>query len=51
MDFSIGLTTRIRELSDVGWKPLAAFTIGVLINVPLGYILSNIIFVDFWNAL
>lgn len=48
---SIGLTTRIRELSDVGWKPLAAFTIGVLINVPLGYILSNIIFVDFWNAL
>lgn len=48
---SIGLTTRFRELSSVGWKPLAAFTIGVLINVPLGYVLSNIIFVDFWNSL
>lgn len=48
---SIGLTTRFRELSSVGWKPLAAFTIGVIINVPLGYILSNIIFVDFWNSL
>lgn len=48
---SIGLTTRFRELSSVGWKPLAAFTIGVIINVPLGYVLSNIIFVDFWNSL
>lgn len=48
---SIGLTTRIRELSSVGWKPLAAFAIGVIINVPLGYVLSNIIFVDFWNSL
>lgn len=48
---SIGLTTRVKELSSVGWKPLIAFTIGVLINVPLGYILSNIVFVDFWNSL
>ncbi len=48
---SIGLTTRVRELSSVGWKPLAAFAIGVAINVPLGYVLSNIIFVDFWNSL
>lgn len=48
---SIGLTTRFRELSAVGWKPLLAFTVGVLINVPLGYVLSSIVFVDFWNAL
>lgn len=48
---SIGLTTRVRELSSVGWKPLAAFAIGVAVNVPLGYVLSNILFVDFWNAL
>lgn len=48
---SIGLTTRFRELSSVGWKPLAAFAIGVVINVPLGYFLSNVVFVDFWNSL
>lgn len=47
----IGLTTRFRELSSVGWKPFAAFTVGVIINVPLGYLLSNIVFVDFWLAL
>lgn len=45
---SIGFTTRFRELTSFGWKPLAAFTIGVLINVPLGYYLSNILFVDYW---
>lgn len=48
---SIGMTTRFKELSAVGWKPLAAFTVGVIVNVPLGYVLSNIIFADFWNAL
>ncbi|WP_371367436.1 hypothetical protein SRRS_13850 [Sporomusa rhizae] len=45
---SIGFTTRFRDLAAAGWKPLAAFTIGVLINVPLGYWLSNVIFVDYW---
>lgn len=48
---SIGMTTRFKELSDVGWKPFAAFTLGVLVNVPLGYVLSNIVFADFWNSL
>lgn len=45
---SIGFTTRFRELTSFGWKPLVAFTIGVLINVPLGYWLSNVVFVDYW---
>ena len=45
---SIGFTTRFRDLTSFGWKPLAAFTIGVAINVPLGYWLSNVIFVDYW---
>ncbi|EGO65203.1 YeiH family protein, partial [Acetonema longum] len=45
---SIGFTTRFRELTNFGWKPLAAFAIGVLINVPLGYWLSNVVFVDYW---
>jgi uncharacterized integral membrane protein (TIGR00698 family) len=45
---SIGFTTRFRELTSFGWKPLAAFAIGVAINVPLGYILSNMVFVEYW---
>ena len=47
---SIGLTTRFRELASCGWKPFAAFTIGVLINVPLGYWLSTVVFFDYWNG-
>jgi PSE family sulfate exporter len=45
---SIGLTTRFRELALVGWKPFLAFAIGVAINVPIGYYLSNHVFADFW---
>jgi len=47
---SIGLTTRFRELTAVGWKPFAAFTCGVLVNVPLGYILSVVLLGDYWSA-
>ena len=45
---SIGLTTRFRELHAVGWKAFWAFTIGVGVNVVLGYILSVIVFGDYW---
>ncbi|MGB9826699.1 MAG: YeiH family protein, partial [Desulfofundulus sp.] len=45
---SIGFTTRFRELTAFGWKPLAAFTLGVAVNVPLGYILSVLIFGHYW---
>ena len=48
---SIGLTTRFRELKPVGWKTFAAFTIGVVVNVILGYILSVHVFADHWGAL
>lgn len=48
---SIGLTTRFRELEPVGWKAFSAFTIGVVVNVILGYILSVHIFADRWSAL
>ncbi|MHB8406475.1 MAG: YeiH family protein, partial [Gammaproteobacteria bacterium] len=37
---SIGLTTRFRNLAPVGWKTFTAFSLGVLMNVVLGYILS-----------
>jgi len=46
----IGLTTRFRELARFGMPPFWAFTVGVAVNVPLGYILSTIVFRDYWMA-
>jgi uncharacterized membrane protein YadS len=48
---SIGLTTRFRELHAVGWKAFWTFTIGVGVNVVLGYILSVIVFGDYWSKI
>ena len=48
---SIGLTTRLRDLASAGAKPFYAFTAGVAVNVILGYVLSTIVFVDFWQKL
>jgi len=48
---SIGLTTRFKELATFGIKPFWAFTIGVVINVPLGYFLSTVLFQDYWRFL
>lgn len=45
---SIGLSTRLKELASVGWKPFAAFTAGVLVNIPLGYLLSVVIMGNYW---
>jgi len=47
---SIGFTTRFRELAKFGWAPILAFTIGVIINVPLGYFLSTEVFGSYWGA-
>jgi uncharacterized integral membrane protein (TIGR00698 family) len=46
--FSIGLTTRFRELASTGAKPFLAFTAGVVVNVTLGFILSAIVFSTYW---
>lgn len=46
---SIGLTTRFKELTSVGWRPFAAFTTGVLVNVPLGYLLSVVVMGNYWS--
>jgi uncharacterized membrane protein YadS len=48
---SIGLTTRIREFAAVGARPFYAFTLGVLVNVVLGFFLSTQVFDNFWNHL
>jgi uncharacterized integral membrane protein (TIGR00698 family) len=45
---SIGFTTRFRELTRFGWKPFAAFAIGVLVNVPFGFWLSAKAFASYW---
>jgi uncharacterized membrane protein YadS len=48
---SIGLTTRIREFAAIGARPFYAFTIGVVVNVILGFVLSTQVFSDFWTRL
>jgi uncharacterized integral membrane protein (TIGR00698 family) len=48
---SIGLTTRVREFVAVGARPFYAFTIGVAVNVALGFVLSTQVFSGFWNRL
>jgi uncharacterized integral membrane protein (TIGR00698 family) len=48
---SIGLTTRFRDLQAVGWKPFWAFSIGVAVNVVLGFILSVIVFGSYWASI
>ena len=48
---SIGLTTRFRELANAGIKPFIAFTVGVVVNVILGYVLSVIVFGHYWASI
>jgi uncharacterized membrane protein YadS len=47
----IGLTTRFRDLTKWGMPPFWAFTVGVLVNVPLGFFLSTVVFKSFWTAI
>ena len=48
---AIGLTTRFKEIFQFGWKPLLTFTCGVVVNVPLGYFLSTVVFRSYWISL
>ncbi|MDY6862675.1 MAG: putative sulfate exporter family transporter, partial [Thermodesulfobacteriota bacterium] len=47
----IGLSTRFKELAIFGLKPFWAFTIGVIVNVPLGFFLTTYIFSSYWQAI
>jgi uncharacterized membrane protein YadS len=49
--FSIGLTTRFRELAAAGGKNFLAFSAGAVVNVILGFIMSVLIFYQFWANL
>ena len=46
----IGLTTRFKDLAAVGAKPILAFSMGVAINVVLGYIFSVLVLGDYWTG-
>ncbi len=48
---AIGLTTRLREFVSIGARPLYAFTLGVAVNLLLGYVLSTQVFDGFWTRL
>ena len=48
---AIGLSTRLREFAAVGVRPFYAFTIGVIVNVIIGYVLSTQVFGAFWDRL
>jgi len=45
----IGLSTRFADLFTFGLKPFWAFSIGVAVNVPVGYFLSTVVFSRFWS--
>jgi uncharacterized integral membrane protein (TIGR00698 family) len=47
---SIGFTTRFKELARFGWAPILAFSIGVLVNVFLGYFLTSGVFGSYWEG-
>lgn len=47
----IGLSTRFKDLATFGMKPFYAFTAGVIVNFPLGYLLSTVVFSDYWRAI
>jgi uncharacterized membrane protein YadS len=48
---AIGLTTRVREFVNIGARPFLAFSVGVIVNVTLGLVLSTQVFGAFWNRL
>ncbi len=47
----IGLATRFKDLLTFGLKPFWAFTVGVAVNVPLGYFLSTVVFSRYWSKI
>jgi uncharacterized membrane protein YadS len=47
----IGLSTRFKDLAQFGLKPFWAFSIGVAVNVPLGFLLTTKIFTRYWQAI
>lgn len=49
--FSIGLTTRFKDLASAGRKPFLAFSAGVAVNLVLGFLLTVVVFASHWANL
>jgi len=49
--FSIGLTTRFRELTATGREPWIAFGSGVVVNVILGFLFSVVLLGAYWSSI
>jgi uncharacterized membrane protein YadS len=47
---AIGLSSRFADLEAVNWRAVSAFTIGVIVNIILGYLLSVHVFASHWAA-
>lgn len=48
---SIGMTTRWAAIKAIGWRPVAAFSLSILVICLVGYVLSVYTFSDFWMTL
>jgi uncharacterized membrane protein YadS len=48
---SIGLTTRFRELACAGRTPFVAFSLGAIVNIVAGLVLSAVVFASHWENL
>jgi uncharacterized membrane protein len=45
------LTTRFRELASAGRKPFVAFSVGAIVNIVIGFVLSAFVFASHWENL
>ncbi len=48
---SIGASLRIRRLAPVTGNAFVAFSVGVLVNLVLGYVLWAVVFAAYWNGI
>jgi uncharacterized membrane protein YadS len=48
---SIGLSTRLGSFHHVTGNAFLAFSVGVVVNVVLGFLLSAVIFESYWSSL
>ena len=48
---SIGASLRIRKLAPVTGNAFVAFSVGVLVNLVLGFVLSSMVFGSYWNGI
>lgn len=45
------MTTRWAAIKAIGWRPVAAFSLSILVICLVGYVLSVYTFSDFWMTL